>query len=102
MEIQLTDIPSIPGGDMQETDLVLTPLSKLRVYVALHEKRVRRADYSRTFLALTLSDGTVLQLHDEAEVIIALRCLTSGAHAGMTPIEARAAERAAANSVAVT
>jgi hypothetical protein len=85
---------------MQEPDLVLTPMTKLRVQVAVRERRVRRADYARTTLTLTLNDGTVLKLRDETEIIIGLRCLTSGAHAGMTPLEARAAERSAANKAA--
>jgi hypothetical protein len=85
---------------MQEPELVLMPLIKLRVEVALREKRVRRADYLRTTLTLTLNDGSVLHLHDETEVIIALRCLTSGSHAGMSPLDARAAERAATNAAA--
>lgn len=76
--------------------LTLTPLTKFRVQVALDQKRVRRADYTRYVLALTLNDGTMLKLSGEAEVIIALRCLTSGAHAGLSPSAARAAEREAA------
>ena len=78
--------------------LTLTPLSRFRMQVALDQHRIRRADYMREVVALTLNDGTTLQLASEAEVLIALRCLTSGAHAGMTPVEARAAERAAATA----
>ena len=74
----------------------LTPLTKFRIEVAVNERRVRRADYAATLLALTLSDGTMLKLQSEHEVLIALRCLTSAAHAGLSPVEARAAERDAA------
>jgi len=75
--------------------LTLTPMLKFRVQVALRQKRIRRADYTSAMLAFTLTDGTVLKLTSEPEVLIALRCLTSAAHAGMTPFEARAAERSA-------
>lgn len=81
---------------MPSTALSLSPLSKFRVQIALNEKRIRRADYTPTMLGLTLSDGTMLKLSTEHEVLIALRCLTSAAHAGMSPVDARAAERDAA------
>lgn len=84
---------------MAETaPITLTPLSRFRVQVALDQHRIRRADYMRDQVALTLTDGTMLRLSSEAEVLIALRCLTSGAHAGMSPADARAAERAAAEA----
>ena len=76
--------------------LTLSPLTRFRITVALNEKRVRRADYARAVLALTLSDGTLLKLSTENEVLIAVRCLTSAAHAGLSPLDARAAEREAA------
>ena len=78
--------------------LAITPLSRFRVQVALDQHRIRRAEYLRDFVALTLTDGTMLQLGSEGEVIIALRCLTSAAHAGMDPVQARAAERAASTA----
>jgi hypothetical protein len=82
---------------MPETPtLMLAPLTKFRLKVALNEKRIRRADYARAVLALTLSDGTLLKLSTESEVLIAVRCLTSAAHAGLSPLDARAAEREAA------
>jgi hypothetical protein len=84
---------------MATTALSLSPLSRFRVEVALNEKRVRRADFTPTMLGLTLSDGTLLKLGSEHEVLIALRCLTSGAHAGLTPVDARAAEREASARV---
>jgi hypothetical protein len=81
---------------MQTPDIILTPLTKFRFEVAVRERRIRRADYHRTRLTLTLNDSTTLDLATEAEAIIALRCLTSAAHAGKTPAEAREAERKAA------
>ena len=75
--------------------ITLTPLTKFRVQVAVSEQRVRRAVYTRHLLSLTLTDGTILKLSSEHEVIIALRCLTSAAHAGKSAIDARADERTA-------
>lgn len=83
---------------MTGTPLNLTPMSRFRVQVALDQHRIRRAEYMRNTVVLTLTDGTLLQLASEAEVLIALRCLTSAAHAGMSPEQARAAERSAAAS----
>lgn len=81
---------------MPDPVLSLTPLTRFRVQVAVNERRIRRADYTSTVLALTLSDGTMLKLATEHEVIIALRAMTSAAHAGLSPVSARAAEREAA------
>lgn len=83
---------------MADTPLTLSPLTRFRVHVAVEQKRIRRADYMASMVALTLTDGTMLKLASEAEVLIAVRCLTSAAHAGMNPAEARAAERAAAHA----
>lgn len=80
---------------MPDVPIVLSPYTKFRVQVALQERRIRRADYYNYALAITLTDGTRLILENEHETIIALRCLTSGAHAGMSANDARAAEREA-------
>jgi len=83
---------------MHTPDIILSPLTKFRFEVAVRERRIKRADYHRTRLTLALNDGTTLDLGTEAEAIIALRCLTSAAHAGKTPLDAREAERRAASA----
>jgi hypothetical protein len=78
---------------MEEPELIISPLSRLRVIVALREKRIRHARFRRHHLEFTLNDSSVLTLRSENEIVIALRCLTSGAHAGKTPFDARFDER---------
>ncbi len=79
---------------MEQPELVISPLSRLRVIAALRQQRVRHAHYHRYSLDLVLTDSSVLELRSEREIIIAMRCLTSGAHAGKNAFDARSEERA--------
>jgi hypothetical protein len=84
---------------MEVPPLSVTPYTKFKVAVAVYHKRVRHAAWSKHLLSLTLTDGTMIKLSSEAEILIAIRCLTSGAHAGKTPMEARNDEMLAARAV---
>jgi hypothetical protein len=75
--------------------LTLTPLASIHLDHAVRAGRIRRVTYAKTFAGLTLNDGTILKVTSEAEAWIAIRAMASASHAGMTPEQARVAERVA-------
>lgn len=73
--------------------LRITPLVMLRLDHALTVGRIRRIEVRRSFIGLTLNDGTVLKLTSEEMAIAVIRAMASAANRGMTPRETTQAER---------
>lgn len=71
----------------------LTPLAMVKLDHALRTGRIRCITAARTFVGLQLTDGSILKVTSEDMAWAVIRSLASAAHAGLTPRQAREAER---------
>lgn len=89
----MTTVHPDPEAIVTDASFTLTPLAVLHFDHAVRAGRIRGITYARTFAGLTLNDGTVLKITSETEAWIAIRAMASATHTGMTPKEAKLAER---------
>ena len=88
----MTVTPEAPEATVPQP-IRLTPLAMLQLEYAKRVGRIRGIKIAKTFVGLQLTDGSILKLTSEDMAWAAIRAMTSAAHAGKTPRQARDAER---------